>query len=88
MRGSICILVIGPWSASVGAAARDEPPGLQADQSKRDDSSEMVCIREHVMGSNIKKKVCRTRKHIKKELQSSQEAMSELTRAPTRAEGS
>jgi hypothetical protein len=79
--------VIGLWSGSVGAAAIDEPPGQQADQSKHDNTSELVCTREHVMGSNIKKKICRTRTQIEEQQQSSQEAMSEITSPRTRAEG-
>jgi hypothetical protein len=89
MRGLPWVLGIGLCWTSVAFSSEGEAPGqAQAQAQQADDASELVCRREKVMGSNIKKKVCRTRAQIDQEQHASQEAMSEITRAPTRSEGS
>jgi len=88
MRASTCVLVIGVWSAALSAAASDEPARVRAEQSKQDDSSRLICTREVVTGSNMKRKVCRTRAQIEQQAQSSQEAMSDITSTSRQAEGS
>jgi hypothetical protein len=89
MRGLSWVLWIGFCWATVAFSSEGEAPApSQAHVQKADDPSEPVCRREKVVGSNIMRKVCRTRTQIEEAEHASQEAMNEITHSPTRAEGS
>jgi hypothetical protein len=52
-----------------------------------DRRDEVVCRRERVVGSHIKKRVCMTRAQTEDLRAASQDTISDLNRATTRSEG-
>jgi hypothetical protein len=72
---------------AASAATAGETEKSTAREVQQDRSSEMVCTREKVVGSNIKKRVCRTRAQEEEMRRASQDTVSEFGRAATRSEG-
>ncbi len=75
-------------SAACGYATANESDAAQVDQpAKSDGTDKLVCKSEPVIGSNIKKKTCKTQKQVDEEREASQSSMGELSRQQGRGSG-
>jgi hypothetical protein len=80
------VLLMG---VSCGYAAADDTDASKSDEPAKSDSADkLICKREAVMGSNIKKKTCKTQRQIDEERQASQGMMDDLSRQQGRNNGS
>src|SRR4029077_9580258 len=78
-------ILASAWS---GYATANESDAAQVDQPAKSDSTDkLVCKSEPVIGSNIKKKTCKTQKQVDEEREASQSSMGELSRQQGRASG-
>ncbi len=93
---SVTVLTIVMGCAAVWGGAAIAPPAMAADSApvtpsaqtqNTSDRSKVVCTRESVMGSNIKKKVCRTQVQIDDQREASQKVLDDLNSSQTRSGG-
>ena len=75
-------------AGACGYATANESDAAQVDQpAKSDGADKLVCKSEPVIGSNIKKKTCKTQKQVDEEREASQSSMGDLNRQQGRASG-
>ncbi len=78
---------VGVATAPLAWAAESTPTTTEQTQ-KPSDGSKLICTREPVMGSNIKKKVCKTQAQIDEEREASQKVLNDLNSSQSRSSGS
>jgi invasion protein IalB len=74
---------VGGW-----AVANESDPTPPAEAAKSNDDGKLVCKQEPVMGSNIKKKTCRTQKQLDEQREASKGVMESINQAQGRSNGS
>ena len=83
----VAIVLLG---AGVGgwAIANESDPTPLVEPAKSNDDGKLICKQEPVMGSNIKKKTCRTQKQLDEQREASKGMMNGVNQGQGRNNGS
>lgn len=74
---------VGGW-----AVANEPDAAPPAEPAKSSDDGKLICKKEPVMGSNIKKKTCRTQKQLDEQREASKGMMNNVNQGQGRNNGS
>lgn len=74
---------VGGW-----AVANESDPTPPVEAAKSNDDGKLICKQEPVMGSNIKKKTCRTQKQLDEQREASKGMMDGINQGQGRNNGS
>ncbi len=74
---------VGGW-----AVADESDPTPPAETAKSNDDGKLICKKEPVMGSNIKKKTCRTQKQLDEQREASKSMVNGVNQGQGRNNGS
>jgi hypothetical protein len=86
-----CVTVlIGAGFAQLSAGEESEaaPPAEQTQAGQPAEKSKLVCTKAPVMGSNIKKKTCKTQEQVDRQRAASSDSLNESGTGQDRANGS